>query len=171
MKSIALATIMAVGIGLTSHAHAQYKKPYGLSFRAGVFLTGDGDARDREGRNWIALGLEYKLRDLNFGAAGTSGSYSISMDFYGKGNYGNIPVLLNYIGRNDAFYYSAGIGVGFAKVPDAGGSSDTTTEFAYQLSIGYDFNKMSTPFFAELRFYGSNETQLNGFGILGGVRF
>lgn len=171
MKTIALAGIIAIGIGLTSHAEAQYSKPLGLSVRAGLFLTGDGDARDREGRNWFAIGVEYKLRDLKFGKAGDNSSYSISLDYYGKGNYGNMPILFNYIGRNQAFYYSAGVGLGFARVPDAGGSSDTTTEFAYQLSFGYDFNKMSTPFFAELRFYGSNETQLNGFGLLGGVRF
>jgi len=171
MKNIALASIVALGIGFTSNAQAQYSKPYGLSFRAGVFLTGDGDARAAEGRNWIALGLEYKLRDLNFGEAGTSGSYSVSMDYYGKGGYSHVPITLNYIGRNQSFYYSAGIGVGFARVPDVFGGSDTTTEFAYQLSVGYDFNRASNAFFAELRYYGSNETQLNGFAIMGGIRF
>lgn len=171
MKTIALAGIAALAFGLTSTSQAQYSKPYGMSFRAGLFLTGDGDARNREGRNWIALGLEYKLKDVKFGNVGNNASYSVSMDYYGKGGYSNVPITFNYIGRQDSFYYSAGIGVGFARVPDAFGGSDTTTEFAYQLSVGYDFNRGQTPFFAEVRFYGSNETQLNGFALMGGVRF
>ena len=73
--------------------------------------------------------------------------------------------------RNEQIYLSGGAGIGFGHVPATGGGSKTDTEFAFQLSVGYDFVKAQTPLFVELRYFGSSESKLTGFGIYGGIRF
>lgn len=172
MNKIAIAGLAMATLGLATTANAEYTKPMGLSVRAGIFFTGSNQARQAEGRNWFVMGAEYKLGDLNWGAKeGFVGSYSLSIDFYQKGNFGNVPVTLNYVGRQNQFYFTAGVGVGFARTPDLLGGSDTNTEFAYQFGLGYDFNRFSTPLFVEAKFFGSNEARVNGFAIMGGIRF
>ncbi|MBS1714271.1 MAG: hypothetical protein JST30_08025 [Armatimonadetes bacterium] len=170
--TLALVTILALGAAGT--AQAQYSKPLGLSVRIGLFYPSNGEARDVEGQGWFAGGIEYKGGDLKFGT-GTNAKYSAmwtaSLDYYGKGSYSNAPLLLNYVGRMDQVYYTAGAGVGFGHVAKTGGGSTSDTEFAFQLGVGYDFVKMATPFFVELKYFGSSESRLTGFGVYGGVRF
>lgn len=169
--TLAFATFLALGIA--GNAAAQYQKPLGASIRVGVFYPSNGDARDVEGQGWFAGGIEYKLRDLHFGMGDSkySASLTASLDYYGKGSFTNIPLLLNYVGRMDSFYYVGGAGVGFGRIPSALGGSTNDTEFAFRLGIGYDFVKMTTPFFLEVNYFGGSESRLAGFGIYGGVRF
>lgn len=168
--TLALASLLAVGV--VSQASAQYVKPLGLSVRVGLFYPSNGDARDAEGQGWFAGGIEYKIGDLHFDTKNPqmSASWSISLDYYGKGSYNNVPLLVNYVARNGSIYFGGGAGIGFGRVPKVGGAT-TDTEFAFQLSAGYDFVKMQTPLFIELRYFGSSESKLTGFGIFGGLRF
>jgi hypothetical protein len=171
-KTATVALTALLGLGLAVPAQAQYSKPIGVSVRAGLFFPNDSTARDREGQSWFTAGAEYKLRDMNIGTNQEfSGSLSLSVDFYNKGSYSNVPVLLNYIGRTDQFYYGLGAGVGFGKVPAGVGGSRNDTDFNYGLTIGYDFVRGQTPLFVEAKYFGSNESALNGFAIVGGVRF
>ena len=149
-------------------AFAQVKKPAGISVRAGLFLA-QGAAQDAEGENWFTAGLEYKLGDLNYGDQMTS-SYSISLDYYGKGSLSSAPLLINYIGRFEAFYYSVGAGVAFTH-QNFNGPSSSDMEFGYQLTLGKDFVRSQTPFFVEVKYYGNNRKDLNGFALVGGIRF
>lgn len=169
--TLAIASILAIGVA--SQASAQYVKPLGLSVRLGLFYPSNGDARDVEGQGWFSGGLEYKLGDLHFDSQNPnmSSSWSVSLDYYGKGSYSNAPLLVNYIARNGAFYFGGGAGIGFGRVAIPNAASNADTEFAFQLSAGYDFVKMQTPLFVELRYFGSSESKLSGFGIYGGVRF
>lgn len=153
---------------LVAPALADYQKPMNLSFRAGGFFA-QGVPKNVEGTNWFTAGLELKLRDLSTGGA-SNAHYSVSLDYYGKGSYSNIPLLLNYVSRGDHFYWSAGAGVSFAHTPGVGGS-DSEMEFAYQLSVGKDFVRNATPLFVEFRYFGSNVSDLSGFSLVGGIRF
>lgn len=169
--TLALASLMAIGVA--SQASAQYVKPLGLSARIGLFYPSNGDARDIEGQGWFSGGLEYKIGNIKFDQSNPnmSASWSVSLDYYGKGSFSNVPLLVNYVARTGAVYFSGGAGVGFGRVIKTGGGAVTDTEFAFQLSAGYDFVKMQTPLFVELRYFGSSESKLTGFGIYGGVRF
>lgn len=168
--AIAFATVLA--LGTVTAAHAQYQKPLGMSFRFGLFYPSNGDARDIEGQGWFALGLEYKGGDLKFDTRNPKNSamWTASVDYYGKGSFSQVPVLLNYVAHSDQFYYTAGAGIGFGRVLTATGGK-TDTEFAFQAGIGYDFVKSQMPLFVELKYFGSSESKLSGFGIYGGVRF
>lgn len=153
---------------LVAPAFAQYNKPVGLSVRAGLFLA-QGRAKDFEGQNWFTAGAEYKLGNLKFNNT-SSTSYSVSFDYYGKGSLSSAPLLVNYVTRTESFYYSVGAGVAFTH-QNFNGPSSSDMEFAYQLSIGKDFVRSNTPLFVEFRYNGNNRTELNGFSLVGGVRF
>jgi len=169
-KYILAIVAVAVGVAATTPAFAQEKKPMGLSVRLGLFFPSSDQAKD-VGKNWFGGGIEYKLGDLNYGAQkGHSASYSISIDTFSKGGFGTTPILLNYIARKENIYYKGGIGIGLLKLPVFGGS-DNKSQFAYQLAIGYDFNKGNVPYFAEIAWLGSTKSDVNGIGIFGGVRF
>lgn len=171
-KTIAIALAVTLATVAAVPAFGQMTKPLGLSLRAGPFFPSASRASD-EGKTWFVAGLEYKLGDLNFSGvdAKTSSSYSISLDYYGKGDFRSVPVTLNYVGRTDQFYFSAGAGVAFTRIRTTANQTKSNSEFAYQFSVGYDFVKGTTPVFVEARYYGSAETDLNGFGLLIGTRF
>lgn len=170
MKNVLRASIALVATSLiVTPALAEYTKPVGLSVRAGIFFA-QGRAADAEGQNWFTAGGEYKLGDLSFKEAGYSAHYSLSLDYYGKGGFTSLPLLLNYVSRTPNFYYSVGAGVASTHVR-VGGSTSTDTEFAYQLSIGKDFVQSKMPVFVELRYFGNNKTDMNGFALVGGIRF
>ena len=173
MKKTATITLAALlAVGTVSQVNAQYQKPIGLSVRLGVFYPTNGDARDIEGQGWFGGGLEYKIKDLKFDSSNPrySAMLTASLDYYGKGSFSQVPLLLNYVAHIDQFYWTGGAGIGFGRVPTTGGST-SDSEFAYQLGIGYDFVKSQLPFFVEVKYFGSTESQLNGFGIYGGIRF
>lgn len=169
MKKILSFALLAA---LVVPVFAQETKPVGLSLRAGLFFPSASVASD-EGNTWFIGGLEYKLGDLNFGGVGsrTSSSYSISVDFYNKGDFGSVPVLLNYVGRTEQIYFSAGAGWSSVKRRLTNNTTKTEGEFAYQFSVGYDFVQGATPIFVEARYLGTAESDVNGFGVLVGVRF
>lgn len=153
-------------------AYAQEVKPIGLSIRAGLFWPSERFTRDNSSDQWFAFGAEYKLRNISLSetAAQYGGELSLSADYFTKSDFSNIPVLLNYTGKVQGFYYVVGAGVGFTKEEKALGGTRSGTAFAYQLGAGYEFGT-KTPVFAEVKWIGSSRTKLNGFGVFGGVRF
>lgn len=172
LKIVFAALAAASGMLATSHATAQESKPVGLSIRAGLVWPTTKQARD-EGQSWFGAGLDYKIGNLRFGtqAAGFSSSYGISADVFSKGDFSSVPVTLNYTGRQDQFYYSAGVGVAFVKFPRTSFETHRETKFAYQFSVGYDFNKTGMPIFVEARYFGNTESRLAAFGAFVGIRF
>ena len=172
MKKFSTILLVVLSCGLAATALGQYKKPSGVSIRGGMFFP-SAKAAQAEGHTWFGVGLDYKLKDLGY-AAGMTGfdrTYSVSIDYYGKGDYSNIPVMLNYVARGERFYYGAGAGLGIAQTPDGSGGTNTNTEFVYQLSVGMDFQRGMTPVFVEVRFFGSAESLVSGFGVFAGMRF
>ncbi len=163
--SVALISTLA-----TAPAIAQQTKPMGLSVRIGLFFPSSAGAK-AAGKNWFGGGLEYKLGDLNYGAQkGAATSYSISIDSFSKGNYSNTPILVNYVSRTENIYYKVGAGISMLKYPVVGGT-ESKSQFGYQFALGYDFNKGNMPYFAEVVWFGSTKSDVNGLGIFGGIRF
>ena len=168
MNNILKAAFAVTTVALLVTPALAQDKPTGLSVRAGLFLA-QGAAEAVEGQNWFTAGFEYKLGDIAFNDTFAS-SYSISLDYYGKGSQSSAPLLLNYIGRFESFYYSVGGGVAFTHTK-FGATSSSDMEFAYQLSVGKDFVRSKNAFFVEARYNGNNRTALNGFSFVGGLRF
>jgi len=168
-------TVAALGVAMVfagaMSAHAQESKPIGLSIRAGLFFPSNGDARDAEGSSWFAGGVEFKVKDFTLKGMGEGylGSLSISLDTIGKGDVKNVPLLLNYVGRKNEFFYTAGLGASFSSF-DNGGGSDDRTRLGYQFGIGYDFQQGKTPFFLEAKYWGTSKSEFNGFAIYAGIR-
>lgn len=174
MKKPTATLLAALAVfGAATQANAQYQKPIGVSARVGLFYPSNGDARDVEGQGWFGLGAEYKIRDLHFSDNNSkyTSMLTASLDYYGKGSFSQVPLLLNYVAHMESFYWTGGVGIGFGRVPVAAGGSESDTEFAFQVGVGYDFVKSQLPLFLELKYFGSSESKLNGFGIYGGIRF
>jgi hypothetical protein len=147
---------------------AQESKPLNLSIRAGVFQPSNGSARD-EGKSWFAIGAESRIKNLGVSATnpGMSSYFTISVDSYGKGDFHAVPVLLNYVVRNNELFFTGGAGVSFVDVP--GDSANTRAAFA--LGAGWDFQKGKTPLFVEAKYFiHSSNDHLNGLGLYVGVR-
>ena len=162
LASLALVT----ALGTASQAQTVKDKPLGVSLRGGFFLPTDQFARDSD-KNWIGFGVQYKLAELELAPKlFHNEGIALSIDYYGKGDFTNVPVLLNYTFETNGFFFSAGAGAGFATAPGLNKSV-----FSFQGGIGYAFNPESTtPFFVEGKFFGSDHKELNGFGIYFGVK-
>src|SRR5688572_32982808 len=103
-KILSMTLITVAILATVATAPAQTTKPMGLSARIGGFFPSNGDARD-ENNTWLAAGLEYKIKDMNLGTSDTGmmSSLTISVDWYGSGDFRNVPVLLNWVGRHNEF--------------------------------------------------------------------
>ncbi len=169
-RTLTALTVVAV-FAAAPVAFAQYEKPIGLSPRIGVIFPQNSSMREDAGRTILGAGLDYKFRDLKFGdEAGKSGTIFLSVDYYGRNKYTNVPLTANYVLRNNEFYYGGGLGISFGRVPDALGNTSTTTNLAFALTVGYDFVRGATPLFVEVKYHGSGESRVNALGFYAGVR-
>lgn len=163
MKKALVIAILAVAGG----TFAQEVKPLGLSVKLGLFYPSSSVAQTA-GDNWFGFGVDYKLGTLTaMSREGYMASYSLSVDLFQKGDFRATPILLNYTGRSSSqIYYLAGAGVSLNKKPGGDG-----TDFAYALGLGYEFTRFKLPTFAEVRWLGNGDSDLNGWSINVGVRF
>lgn len=99
-------------------------------------------------------------------------TFEISVDEYSRGNYRHIPILANYVGtsKNGNTFWSAGAGLGFIKRP-ANGGTESVGRLAYQLSVGLNFGIAEKASFLEVKYWGSEATELNAIGVYLGFRF
>ncbi len=167
MKISTLGAVSAA-FALCAVAGAQTKvAPLGASVRLGVFLPTNETTIDATSNAVFAFGADYKLTYKPPTLGGYVSGSSLSVDYFNKGDYGNIPVLLNYLAMKDSWTLSVGAGVGFASLP-----SGNDTKFAYQVGLAYDLPVSSTtPIFIEGKFFGSEDSRLNGFGVYLGIKF
>ncbi|MCX7799330.1 MAG: hypothetical protein N2109_03200 [Fimbriimonadales bacterium] len=169
MKALTGIVAAAALFGFSGAAFAQETKPIGLSVRIGGFFPQTSDAKD-EADVWFAAGLEYKLSDLNLGQTeGYTSHLSLSADWYESGDFRGLPVLVNYVGMKNQFFYSVGAGLSFAKWVGRNGT-DEDSIFAYSVAIGYQFQQGQTPAFVEARYFGNEKSDLDGFVFSVGVR-
>lgn len=168
MKKFGVAALgAAMVLAGANSAWAQESKPVGVSVRVGLFFPSNGDVRDSEGPSWFVGGVELKVRDVNWKGMGEgyAGHLSVSADLLGKGDVKNVPILLNYVGRRNEWFYTAGVGVSFSSF-----NGDDRTRMGYQLGVGYDFTQGKTPFFLEAKYWGTSKSEFNGFGVYAGIR-
>jgi len=159
--------IFALGVVVTPAA-AQMSKPVGLSIRAGVVWPTDSATRNSVGNTLFGAGLEFKVMDMQgMGMPGTNAHLSISGDWFGKNSGYVIPVLLNFVGTQNEFYYSAGAGASFVH---GGSGSSNNTNFGYQVGLGYNFSTGAVPVFVEAHYWGCSKSQFNAIGAYLGVR-
>ncbi|MBN8689751.1 MAG: outer membrane beta-barrel protein [Armatimonadetes bacterium] len=188
MKKTLLLTLCGLA-ALTSTAFAA-GNPVGGTVRLGLFRPNDGDTRDVTADSWFGFGLDYKLRDVQFGNSPMKYSYMISLDYLNKsadfgslsGDMRTMPILFNVVASMDnGFYYMAGAGVAFTRfsglvltAPEARGTSSVVTEnrtkFAYQVGVGYNLPGQ-TPLSIDLRYMGNGDKELSGFGLFLGYKF
>lgn len=162
------ATALILGSTVSAMAQAPTFKPLGVSLRTGLFLPSEKATRTATGDGVFGFGIDYKLSDVTLlkPSKGYSGSLSLSLDYYGRNNVSNVPLLLNYVGRTGQVFYSAGAGIGFNQSPN-----NDKARFAYAFGLGYEFKSTSVPFFVEGKFFGNEKSELNGVGLFVGVRF
>lgn len=170
-SKILAAAAGVIAVSAAVPALAQETKPVGLSLRAGLFFPTTGAAKD-VGKTWFIGGAEYKLQGLNLGTSGAGSAnqaFSVSVDFYNKSNVSNVPVLLNYVGSNNELFYSIGAGIGFNRIPNGNGGTESKARFAGQVGIGYDFMQGKSPLFVEGKYFFNQKSDLNGFAVYVGI--
>ena len=130
-------------------ASAQETRPIGLSIRGGLFF-GEGDSD-------LAFGAELKVKDVNWEGIGSGymGSITVSLDHFGD----TTPIMLNFVARNNEWYWTGGAGVMLG---------DDKARLGFQLGLGYDFVRGATPLFVEGKFWAGGGN--NGLGLYLGVR-
>lgn len=122
-------------------------------------------------KEFYGIGLQRKVGNVR-----DSDQYNtaleMSIDYYGRNNYRHIPILLNYVGyskRGDSFW-SVGGGFGFVKRP-ANGGTESIGRLAYQVGVGLNLSSGATASFVEVKFFGSEASEVNAAGIYYGIRF
>lgn len=166
MKKILALAVASTSIASLAVADDQL---LGLSAKVGLLFPVDSETRDAH-INMPTVGFAYTLRELN-SAAKYSAGLDFSVDFYSRGDFRHVPLLINYVGYlNNGLYYTAGLGVGFVQRPTAGGT-ETLTRFAGAVGIGYFWDKPKSGGFVELRFLASQASEVNGVAATIGYRF
>ncbi|MBI1757523.1 MAG: hypothetical protein HYR64_10500 [Fimbriimonas ginsengisoli] len=168
-RLVAAAAGMAI-LGTAFPAWGQESKPVGLSVKAGLFWPSSSAGRNA-GSTWFAGGAEFRVRDASVETKGIGPNSTItaSLDYYNKGGFSNMPVLLNVVTHTSEMYYTVGAGVGFNRTPDGSGGTDSKTRFAWQAGVGYDFMQGKSPLFVEGKYFGNASSDLNGFGVFVGI--
>jgi hypothetical protein len=168
-----IGTVLALTV-VSAVSQAQMgMEPSRLTLRAGFFWPTANETRTVAGARWFTFGGNYDLGDLGMKTQDPTvkSSFNLSVDYMGKGNYTNVPIMFNYRGQQKQFFWQAGGGVGFVRTPKVGGGAVTNNEFVYNFGLGYEFSYGKAPLFAELRFTGSVEDRLNGYSLMLGYRF
>ena len=161
------AVTAALAISAVAGAQARTNSEVGAAVRIGLFLPTDTKTNDVAGTGFLSFGVDYRFDVKTPRVLGLQGNIVLSLDYYRRDDYGNIPLTLNYVGRTGRYFFNLGAGVGFESLPVR-----DYTGFAYTAGIGYDIPSTSTlPIFVQAKFLGSDRSQLDGVGLYVGVRF
>ncbi len=161
-------TMIAAAILVAGSAFAADSKLSGLNLRLGLFYPTDGDTRDFTSDTWFGGGVDYKIRDMQFGG-GSMVSYALglSLDYFEKDDVRVMPLLVTLTGtQNQGIYWLVGAGVSFNRVP-----GENETKFAYALGLGYEFKSGMNPISFEVRYMGNSRSELAGVGAFVGFKF
>jgi len=163
MKLKAISVVIIASAAML--ANAQFDKPVGVDARVGAFFPTDSSTQG-VGNTWLDLGLDFDLKKLS-----PTASLKASLDYAYRGDYRSLPLLLNYEVRKGSVYVLGGVGANFNRIPQDDGTMYSRTSWAYDLGIGYDVEKNGgAPIFVEGRFFGNENSDLNGFGVFVGIR-
>lgn len=163
---------MSLVPALAAVSVAQEVKPVGFSLKFGQFVPQNNRA-EQEGKKWTLIGIDTKIKDIKYGAKGNGRYLTLSADYYGKGDFSSIPVMVNYVTRSNEWYYLFGVGAAYVTdVFEIGPDrfEEESFEVAFTAGIGYDFQQWKMPLFGEVRFMGNGNNRLNGYVISVGIR-
>lgn len=161
----AVASVAMFGVVAAASAQVQTYSPVGLSVRFGGFVPTSSYGTGI-GKDWLAFGAEFNVVKIA-SSAGSSSHLTLSVDDLFHSSASEYPLLLNYKVHSGDVFGSVGAGVSFVN-----GGGNTSSEFAYQAGVGYDFKEMDAlrPFI-EAKFWGNGQSKYDGFGFYVGLRF
>ncbi len=164
-KQIAVCTIVMLG----ALAAAQDSSTP-ISLRLGIGFPVMGATRS-VAKEFYAFGIQRKVSSIG-NSQYHDADLELSIDYYGRGDFRHIPILLNYVGysRKGDSFWSAGAGFGFIKRPTSTGT-ESIGRIAYQVSAGLNLSTGPTASFVELKYFGSELSELNTLGLYYGIRF
>lgn len=166
MKLSTLGAVSAAFVLCAAAGAQTANAPLGASLRLGLVLPTNSSTVDDAGSSMFGFGVDYKLTKLP-SIGGLSSGLGVSVDYFSRGDYSNVPLLVNYTLTKNRFSVFAGVGVAFTSLP---GKNDT--KFGYQAGISYDLpTASSTPLFVQAGFFGTEQSKLNGVGLYLGYRF
>jgi hypothetical protein len=165
MKLKAISVMIIAGAAVLAAAQMGDNKPIGLDARVGAFFPIDSGTQG-VGNTWLDLGLDFEAKKLS-----PSASLKVSLDYAYRGGFTSLPLLLNYQIRQGPIYAFVGAGGNFNRIPQDDGTVFSKTNWAYDAGIGYDVMKNGgSPIFVEGRFFGNENSNLNGFAVFLGIR-
>lgn len=164
-KQLAVSTIVMLG----AMAIAQDSSTP-ISLRIGFDYPVLASTRNNA-KEFYGIGLQRKIKDLQESENYTT-ALELSIDYYGRNNYRHIPIMANYVGysKKGSSFWSVGGGFGFVKRP-MGGGTESIGRLAYQVGIGLNLTSGETASFVELKFMGSEASEVNSLGLYYGIRF
>lgn len=168
MRSQPITKLALGGCFLLGVAAAQAQvTPLGVMVRGGVFMPSSG-AGGAVGNSWLAAGVEMDVFRVPFLPLPLDPKFTLSADTYSKSGVSAVPILFNLRVKQGRLRFSGGAGVAFADTP----GDDSTLQFSYQVSAGYDLPWLGLPLTAELRYFGVQGvgTTLDGFAVTLGFR-
>ena len=161
------AVTAALAISAVAGAQARTNSQVGVSLRLGAVFPTDTSTNDDAGTGFLSFGADYRLDPRTPRLFGLESNLAVSVDYFRRDDYGNIPVTLNYVARSGRYFFNIGAGVGFENLPDK-----SVTGFAYQAGIGYELpTSSSLPVFFQVKFLGADRSKVNAVGAYVGVRF
>jgi hypothetical protein len=162
MKAFGKATLVLSALAIVAAACAQSNGPKGFSARLGAQFARGGDSN-------LAFGLDYKLNKVSVGNYGEENpSYvGLSVDYYGRSGYYNIPLAVTYNVRATQLVFSAGLGIDIYRF------GSYKSGFGGQLGVQYEIGQSNSanPLFVGAKYFFANESDLSGLGIYAGYRF
>jgi hypothetical protein len=165
MKLKAITVMIIASAAVLATAQVGDNKPIGVDARVGAFFPVDSGTQG-VGNTWLDLGLDFDIKKLT-----PTATIKFSMDYSYRGDFRSLPVLLNYVLRHGPLYAFVGAGGNFNRIPQDDGSTYSKTNWAYDAGVGYDVEKNGgAPIFVEGRFFGNENSDLNGFAVFLGIR-
>ena len=157
----------ALAISAIAGAQAKSNSEVGLSARFGLFLPTNQNTNSTLGTGLLSFGVDFRLDPRTPRLFGLDSNLALSVDYFRRDQYGNIPVTLNYVARTGQYFFTVGAGVGFESLPIR-----DYTGFAYTAAVGYTLPTTSSlPIFVEAKFLGADRSQIDGVGLYLGLRF
>jgi hypothetical protein len=171
MKNLVVKAAVAAIVGSFAAGGYAQNREAPFTVRAGLFYPSAQAAR-ATGNQWFTVGADYRLptRRVDSPDPRQQAFLSVSLDYYGEGNFRNIPILLNYTGQTERLFWTGGVGIAMTREPRLGGGASNNTRLGYALGVGYNVAEGATPVYVQARWMGAMESNLNGFSVTIGVR-
>ncbi|HSV73104.1 MAG TPA: hypothetical protein VLH79_05030 [Chthonomonadales bacterium] len=154
-------TVLALGAAQPAQAQFDDELARDWQLRLGFFVPESEQARGAVGDVWLSFGAERVMHlDERY-------DLSLSIEYYGRDNIYNVPVLVNLGATTHRMRYAVGAGISLGRDVHRG-----RTNFAYKLMVGYELTEGMNPITFDVSYRGTGTSPtLNGWSFLFGKRF